>query len=57
VREYGFVNANARTTLRLVQWPLKARIPAPVHKPGAECTHCHAPLRVTLIIAPRRLIT
>jgi hypothetical protein len=57
VREYGFVNANARTTLRLVQWLLKARVPAPVHKPGAECTHCHAPLRVTLIIAPRRLIT
>jgi hypothetical protein len=57
VREYGFVDANARTTLRLVQWLLKVRVPAPVHKPGAECAHCHAPLRVTLIIAPRRIIT
>ena len=57
VREYGFVHANAKATLRLVQWVLKARAPAPVHQPGIECRHCHGRLRVSLILAPRRLMT
>jgi hypothetical protein len=54
VREYGFVHANALSTLRLVQWVLKALVPAPVRPtPGTQCRHCHGAMRVTLIVSPR----
>jgi hypothetical protein len=58
VREYGFVHPNAGATLRLVQWVLKSRVPAPAQpQADTQCPHCHAPLRVRLIFAPRRLVT
>lgn len=50
VREYGFVHANARAMLRLVQWVLRVIVAAPSKpKPILLCRHCHRPMRVTLI--------
>lgn len=58
VREYGFVHANARAMLRLVQWVLRVIVTAPIRpKPILLCGHCHSPMRVTRIVFPRRPVT
>lgn len=58
VREYGFVHANAKPMLRLVQWVLKAIIAAPVSsKLPMLCPHCHCPMRVTLMLTGRRPVS
>lgn len=54
VREYGFVHANARVMLRLVQWVLKVMVVAPAKpQPVLLCRHCHQPMHVTLVRPPR----
>lgn len=48
VREYGFLNGNARTTLKKVQWALQVVIPKQPERPRPDwrCPHCGGVMKI-----------
>ena len=48
VREYGFLNGNARATLNKVQWALQVIVPKQPERPRPvwRCPHCGGPMKI-----------
>jgi hypothetical protein len=54
VRDYGFLHANAKALLRILQWVLRVAIPCSVARIKARfrCPHCQGDMRVIAMRAP-----
>jgi len=52
-RDYGFLHANAKKIIRIVQWLFRVIRPAPVRRPPLRCKECGCVLRVTVLPKPR----
>jgi len=53
-RDYGFLHANAKRIIRIVQWLFRIAPPAPSRRPPLCCKECGCVLRVTVFHQPRK---
>lgn len=53
-RDYGFLHANAKKTIRIIQWLFRVAAPGPSPRPPLRCRQCGGLVKITVF--PRKRI-